>query len=50
MAATIKDVADFFKTGDPQRDSLAAFKNEWMALNDEEREFFKAEVSAAIGK
>lgn len=50
MSATIKDVSDFFKTGDPKRDSLGAFKDEWMALSDEEREFFKDEVSKEIGK
>lgn len=49
-SATIKDVADFFKTGDPERDSLAAFKKEWMALSEPERDYFKDEVAHAIGK
>lgn len=49
-SATIKDVSDFFKTGDPKRDSLSAFKAEWLELNDEERDFFKNEVGAIIGK
>lgn len=48
--ATIKDVSDFFKTGDPQRDSLAAFKAEWLALTDDEREWFKSEVASVTGK
>ena len=48
MAATIKDVSDFFKTGDPTRDSLAAFKNEWLALSDEEREYFKSDTSLMV--
>lgn len=42
--ATIKDVSDFMKTGDPSRDSLSAFKTEWLALSDEEREWFKSEL------
>jgi hypothetical protein len=49
-STTIKDVSDFFKTGDPERDSLSQFKDEWMSLSDEEREFFKAEVGKVIGK
>lgn len=48
--ATIKDVADFFKTGDPKRDSLGAFKDEWMSLTEEERDFFKDEVGKVLGK
>lgn len=48
--ATIKDVSDFFKTGNPERDSLGAFKKEWMALTDEERDYFKAEVGMVISK
>lgn len=50
MSATLKDIADFFKTGDPSRDSLGNFKNEWMALSEEERDFFKDSVGTELGK
>lgn len=50
MAATIKDVADFFKTGDKERDSLKGFTEEWKALNQEEKDFFLDEVGKVVGK
>lgn len=46
--ATLKNISDFFKTGDPARDSLSAFKDEWVALSEEERNYFKEEVGKAI--
>ena len=49
-APTIKDVADFFKTGDPERDKLMKFKDEWTVLSEEEKEYFRTEVGKAIGK
>ncbi len=48
--ATIKDVSDFFKTGDPVRDSLKNFKDEWTALDDLSRDYLKSEVAKVIGK
>lgn len=45
--ATIKDVSDFFKTGDPNRDSLSAFKAEWLELSEAERDWFKDQVENA---
>jgi hypothetical protein len=50
MSATLKDIADYFKTGDPARDSLGKFKDEWMSLSEEERDFFKESVGTALGK
>ncbi len=50
MGASLKDIADYFKTGDPARDSLSKFKDEWMALSEQEREFFKEAVGHATGK
>jgi hypothetical protein len=50
MSASLKDVADYFKTGDPTRDSLGKFKDEWLALTEEERDFFKDGVGAVTGK
>lgn len=44
-AATIKDVSDYFKTGDPDRDKLGNFKNEWTALTDKD----KAEIKQGLG-
>lgn len=48
--ATIKDVSDYFKTGDPKRDSLGSFREEWLNLSEEDRDFFKEEVGKEIGK
>jgi carboxylesterase type B len=50
MAATIKDISDFFKTGDPSRDKLGSFRAEWEALTEAERAVLKFEVGKAIGK
>jgi hypothetical protein len=43
--ATIKQVSEFFKTGDPSRDALKAFSAEWKALSDQD----KADLKAGIG-
>lgn len=43
--ASIKQVADFFKTGDPQRDSLKQFSDEWKQLPEAD----KAQLRAGIG-
>jgi hypothetical protein len=43
--ATIKQVADFFKTGDPERDRLKAFSDEWKTLDEDS----KAQIKAGIG-
>jgi hypothetical protein len=45
-SASIKQVADFFKTGDPERDTLTAFSKEWKQLDDDT----KAEVKALVGE
>jgi hypothetical protein len=42
---TIKQVADFFKTGDAERDRLANFTAEWKQLTDED----KAQLREGIG-
>lgn len=44
MAASIKDIAAFFKTGDPARDSLKAFSAEWKDLSEADKEYFKENV------
>ncbi len=43
--ATIKDVSDYFKTGDVERDKLGNFKNEWVQLSDQD----KAQLKQGIG-
>jgi len=50
MAATIKDVSDFFKTGDVERDKLGSFRKEWEALTEAEQQALKNEVGKAIGR
>ena len=47
--ANMKQISDFFRTGNPQRDSLAGFSAEWKQLTDAEKTFFKDEVGAALG-
>lgn len=42
--ATIKEVSDFFKTGDPDRDSLKSFSGEWKQLNDESKQQLRAGI------
>jgi hypothetical protein len=47
--ASIKQISDFFKTGDPERDRLASFSAEWKALNEGEKQEIKEAVAEAIG-
>lgn len=47
--ANLKQVADFFKTGDPERDRLASFSAEWKRLTEESKNEIKALVGAALG-
>lgn len=49
MAASIKQISDFFKTGNPERDKLANFSAEWKALSDAEKDEIKGLVGAEIG-
>ena len=43
--ATLKQVSDFMKTGDPARDTLAKFRSEWQELPEKD----KAEIKKGIG-
>jgi hypothetical protein len=43
--ATIKDVADYFKTGEASRDTLSQFAKEWKELS----EASKAQIRTGVG-
>jgi len=45
---TIKNISDFFKTGDPKRDSLSVFREEWMNLSEDDKAFFKEEIGKTL--
>lgn len=45
MAASIKDVADFFRSGDGPKVTLKEFSDEWKALSDGD----KAQLREGIG-
>lgn len=47
--ATIKQISDFFRTGDAERDRLSNFAAEWKALSDAEKAEIKTLVTAEIG-
>lgn len=44
--ANISDIKRFFKTGDPERDSMQAFAAEWRQLSDVE----KLEIKTLVGE
>lgn len=46
--ATIKQIADFFRTGDAERDRLSNFANEWKQLNDDDKAEIRTLVTAEI--
>lgn len=46
--ATIKQISDFFRTGDADRDRLSSFAAEWKQLSDAEKTELKALVGAEI--
>lgn len=46
--ATIKQISDFFRTGDAERDRLSSFAAEWKALSEDEKTEIKTLVAAAI--
>ncbi len=45
MTGTIKDVADFFRTGIPERDTLKIFRQEWENLSEKD----KSDLRSGIG-
>lgn len=47
--ANLKQISDFFKTGDPERDKLANFSTEWKQLDEPAKAEIKALVGAALG-
>lgn len=48
-AASIKQVSDFFKTGDPDRDKLSNFSKEWAELSESSKAEIRDGVGVALG-
>lgn len=47
--ANLKQIADFFKTGDTERDRLANFSAEWKRLTEDDKTEIKQLVAAEMG-